>query len=93
MLNSSRRIGGEDTHGNAWPVVVSDWFGRHRYIRRALPIWLGELSDKVEPSRPNLEEPGVGYEHGCADVSHLDLYTPPPSSLTIKDERMRAGRW
>ena len=62
---------GEDTHA-AWRFVVGDRSGRGRRIRPAFPIWLRELDDNVEPSRPNFDEPAVGYEHGCEDVSHLD---------------------
>src|SRR5206468_7389478 len=54
--------------------VVRYWSGRNRYVIRTLLIWLRELGDDVEPSGPNFEEPGVGNEHGCEDVSHVDLH-------------------
>src|SRR4051794_15879732 len=61
--------------GGACSFVVRCWVRRrNRYIARTLRIWLRELGDEVEPPGPNFEEPGVGNEHGCEDVSHLNLH-------------------
>jgi hypothetical protein len=73
-LHSGRGIRGEDTHGDACWFVGGYCFRRRidSLVGRLL-MWLREFGDDVEPSGPDFEKSGVGNEHGCEDVSHVDL--------------------